>query len=96
MRDERYNKLRKKFPPSCPWGYSRSDLERYFGASEETPTHPLWKQLRGQTGSICDGRRYNHDTKEYEPSECNKNPYGFIAYTHDVLEWVEGEPVSDW
>jgi len=68
--------------PSCPLGYTREDLRVYFGA-EEGKSHPLWTQLRGQTGVICTGK------------ECDE-AHGFISYVRDVQEWVEGKPVSDW
>lgn len=81
--------LEKLYPPSCPMGYTTEDLERYFGAVEGEE-HPLWDQLHGQTGSACEGTRYNYDTEEYEPSACADHPHGFISYTSDVLEWVAG------
>lgn len=87
--------FREQFPPSCPYGFTRDDLERYFGAKEGEP-HPLWTQLRGQTQMICEGRLYNHDTREYTPSACAGTPHGTVAYVHDVQEWYEGRPVSDW
>jgi len=85
----------KKFPPSCPSGYSRQDLEQHFGAKSGEP-HPLWTQLNGQTQSICDGRSYNHHERKYYPTPCVDSPHGVVAYTWDVLEWYEGLPVSDW
>lgn len=85
----------QKFPPSCPHGYTLADLELHFGAKVGEP-HPLWTQLRGQTQSICEGRIYNHDTQEHEPDACEGNPHGVVAYVHDVWEWYEGRPVSDW
>lgn len=81
--------------PSCPLGYTRADLRKFFGAIDGQP-HPLWAQLRGQTGAICQGHLYNHETREYEPTECADRPHGFVVYVHDVQEWVEGKPVSDW
>ena len=87
--------LLKKFPPSCPMGYTRGDLENHFGAVTGQP-HSLWQQLIGQTGAICEGKRYNHEKREFEPTECADNPHGFISYTWDVLEWYRGQPVSDW
>lgn len=95
-RNETAREFREKFPPSCPLGYSEGDLERYFGA-KRGEEHPLWKQLRGQTGAICEGRRYNHQTREYEPDACRyEPPHGFVSYVSDVQEWYEGRPVSDW
>ena len=69
-------------PPSCKWGYTREDCERYWGAKVGEP-HPLWTQLRGQTGVICEGK------------DCEV-AHGPVSYVHDVREWVEGRPVSDW
>ena len=85
----------REFPPSCPMGYTQDDLERYFGAKQGEP-HPLWTQLRGQTGSICGGRGFNHDAREHYPTACADHPHGFISYVWDVQEWYEGRPVSDW
>jgi len=76
-------------------GYTRDDLERYFGA-KEGEEHPLWRQLWGQTQAICTGKAYNHDTREHYATECADHPHGVVAYTHDVWEWVQGRQVSDW
>jgi hypothetical protein len=89
------DEFRRKFPPSCPSGYTEGDLERYFGAKKGEP-HSLWSQLRGQTGSICEGRAYDHDKKEHYPTACASTPHGYISYVWDVQEWHEGRPVSDW
>jgi len=85
----------KEFPPSCTSGYSKDDLERYFCAKSGEP-HPLWTQLNGQTQGVCDGRAYDHDLREYHPTECVDSPHGIVAYVSDVWEWYEGLPVSDW
>ncbi|MHB8742601.1 MAG: hypothetical protein ACYC9L_05685 [Sulfuricaulis sp.] len=87
--------FREQFPPTCPSGYTAADLERYFDAKEGEP-HPLFDQLYGQTGSICEGRAFNHETREYEPTACAQTPHGFVSYVEDVQEWYEGRPVSDW
>ena len=91
----RDSKAAKDRKASCPLGYTEEDLERYFGAKKGEP-HPLWTQLEGQTGAICEGRRFNHETREYEPTECADHPHGYISYVSDVEEWVRGEKVSDW
>lgn len=73
----------KEMPkPTCRHGYTAADLERYFGAKRGTP-HPLFEQLNGQTGVICEGK------------ECDE-AHGPVSYVGDVREWVEGRPVSDW
>lgn len=75
-------------------GYTRADLAEYFGAVEGEP-HPLWKHLRGQTQAICDGRFYNQDKSEYEPSPCADHPHGTVTYVWDVADYVNGRPVLD-
>lgn len=85
----------RRFPPSCPLGYTQADLERHFGAKVGEP-HALWDQLTGQTGVICEGRKYNHGREEYEPDACAENPHGMISYVGDVEEWYRGKPASDW
>lgn len=85
----------RRYTVSCPLGFTRQDLEREFGARTGEP-HPLWNQLKGQTGVICDGRAYNHATRQYEPTECADHPHGYISYVGDVAEWVKGQPVGDW
>ncbi len=82
MAETDYARLKRRYPPSCRMGYTTADLERYFGAKAGEP-HPLFDQLEGQTGAICEGEK------------CDE-PHGFVAYTHDVLEWRLGKPVSDW
>jgi len=84
--------FREQFPLSCPLGFTRKDLARYFGDRLTS----LDEQLYGQTQTICDGRRFNHDTREYEPTECADTPHGVVAYVWDVQDWYEGRPVSDW
>lgn len=90
-----YEQFRAKFPPSCPKGYTEDDLARYFGA-KQGEAHPLWTQLHGQTGVICEGRFYDRGLKEYVADACADHPHGFISYVGDVQEWYEGRPVSDW
>lgn len=80
--------------PSCPLGYTREDLERHWGAKEGEP-HPLFEALVGQTGSICEGRKYNHESGEYEPDACAEHPHGFITYVWDVERWLDGLPPLD-
>lgn len=88
--------MRAQMPPaSCPLGYTNEDLERHFGAKVGEP-HSLWDQLRGQTGMICEGRQWNPETSQYEPDACAGHPHGLVTYIHDVREWVERRPPSDW
>jgi hypothetical protein len=49
--------------------------------------------MRGQTMGICDGRKYNHDTGEYEPTGCG--PHGTVVYSWDLARFLHGLPVTD-
>lgn len=44
--------------PSCPLGYTRTDLEKLFSESE---LEGFYKFMSGQTVSLCDGRRYHYN-----------------------------------
>jgi hypothetical protein len=48
--------------PSCPMGYTESDLRAIFGDEFDVFMH--W--MRGQTMGICDGKQYHHDRKHTE------------------------------
>ncbi len=74
------------FPaPDCEMGYSPEHLEWALGRD-------LYVEFQewhaGQTGSICDGRRYDHESKTYYPTACAEDPHGFVAYTWDVHRWL--------
>lgn len=77
-------------PKSCEGGYTRDDLERLLG--ERLAAFDSW--MRGQTMGICDGRRYDHGRREYEPTGCG--PHGPVAYSHDVKRFLSGGSVVDW
>jgi len=49
--------LRASIPPSCPSGYTASDLEEVFG--DRLPAFNKW--MFGQTMMICDGRSYRYN-----------------------------------
>jgi hypothetical protein len=51
--------------------------------------------MRGQTQSICDGTRYNHDKKECEPTMCKDHPHGLITYTWDAERYIDKLPIVD-
>lgn len=74
---------------SCPQGYTHSDLESLFG--DELPAFYEW--MNGQTMSICDGRAYDHDKREYYATECADNPHGAIAYAWDVERYASGQRI---
>jgi hypothetical protein len=45
--------------------------------------------------TLCEGRRYNHETKEYEPDDCAANPHGTVIYYHDVARFLRAGPIID-
>lgn len=77
---------------SCPMGHTRDDLEHIFG--ERLPSFQAW--MNGQTGSVCDGRFYNYETRGYEPSPCVDHPHGLVIYSSDVKRYIAGLPIMDW
>ena len=70
--------------PECQSGYTRGQLETLFGDRLDE----FWHWFRGQTGSICDGRRYDHEKRQYFPTGCG--PHGPVVYQSDVVRFVRG------
>lgn len=77
--------------PSCPLGYTDADLLKLLGDRLDKFSH--W--MRSQTVAVCEGRRYNHDAREYEPDECAGHPHGVVTYPSDVERFLLGLPIID-
>lgn len=75
--------------PDCTHGYSVDLLEESLSKAD---FENLMAWLRGQTMMLCDGRRYNHETKAYEPTH---DPHGTVVYAWDVKRWERGGPILD-
>lgn len=73
----------------CQLGYTREQLKRIFG--DRLPDFNSW--MIGQTGALCNGARYNYETKKEEPSGCG--PHGYVVYSWDVERYLQGRPVID-
>lgn len=72
---------RNNFPaPDCEAGYSWFYIEEIL-PEEEFIAFRHW--MRGQTCVICDGRRFNHETRQYEATDCANNPHGGVVYRWD-------------
>lgn len=69
--------------PACPLGYTAEQVEQI--AAEDIADFRKW--IEGQTVAICDGRVFNHETREYEPSKCAETPHGVVFYPWDVARW---------
>lgn len=70
---------------TCELGFTREDLDKIFGTGE-LDYKDFWFWMRGQTGSVCDGRLYNHETDEYEETGCG--PHGRIVYAWDLHRYL--------
>jgi hypothetical protein len=70
--------------PECQLGYPESQLKEILG--DRLEDFNLW--MRGQTIAGCDGRRYDHDKKEYQPTGCG--PHGYVIYSWDLERYLAG------
>jgi hypothetical protein len=75
--------------PECNLGHTAHELDLILEDRRLEFDH--W--MRGQTMGICDGRKYNHDTGEYEPTGCG--PHGTVVYSWDLARFLHGLPVTD-
>lgn len=79
--------------PHCKYGYTLSQLLDDVFSGDQERFDSLMKWMYGQTMTLCDGRLYNHETKEYEKG-CDE-PHGPVVYTHDLRRFLLGLPVID-
>lgn len=77
--------------PECESGYPWCQIQEILGV-ERTKELSGW--MYGQTMTMCDGRQYNHDTREYEES-CGGVGHGGVVYTWDLQRFLDGRPVID-
>lgn len=70
--------------PACWLGYTRQQIETLMG--DRVEAFDQW--MYGQTQAICDGRRYDHDKREYEPTECATAPHGVVTYPWDAHRFL--------
>ena len=75
--------------PVCSLGYPREQVEQLL--AEEFAAFAHW--MRGQTMATCDGRRYDHDAREYQPTGCG--PHGVVVYPWDVDNYLRGGRIND-
>lgn len=72
--------------PSCELGYTTEQLKEIFFEEGELERFTNW--MVGQTVGVCEARRFNHDTKTYEPA-CSGVAHGVVTYAYDVKRYVE-------
>lgn len=72
--------------PACEWGYTGQQIDEIFGVDgPQREAFDNW--MSGQTRMLCEGRRYNHETKEHEEA-CGGVRHGGITYTWDVVRYA--------
>lgn len=76
--------------PKCRLGYTEQQLKEILGSRYEE--FNTW--MVGQTFSVCVGRLYNHETKQYEIG-CDGVSHGPATYRADVERFLRGLPVID-
>ncbi len=74
----------------CMYGLTEAELHARFPGERHDD---FMKWMRGQTGTICEGRVYDYIQKEYRPSGCG--PHGVVVYEWDVKRYEDGRPVID-
>lgn len=78
------------FPePDCDRGYSFDLLSETLGAERFAE---LMDWMNGQTMMLCEGRRYDHDTREYYATH---DAHGPVVYAWDVSNFLRGGPIWD-
>ena len=83
--------MRKTKPipePSCPHGYTRSDLSEIFPTQEAYQAFEKW--MIGQTMMICEGKKFNYELNTYLPDQCWTTPHGTVVYPWDVIQYLDG------
>lgn len=73
----------------CELGYPKKQLEEILGPRLDEFNN----YMVGQTGAICQGKRYNFNTHKHEPTGCG--PHGIVLYKCDLLTFLEGRPTLD-
>jgi len=78
------------FPEAdCNGGYSFALLEATLG---EERFAELTDFMNGQTMTLCEGRRYDHETESYTETH---EAHGPVVYTWDVERFMRGGPILD-
>jgi hypothetical protein len=78
---------------SCPSGHTKRDLEIIFPNGDDLADFYTW--MNGQTMTLCDGRKYNHDAKEYQISACGDEPHGVVVFSSDFEDYLAGFDPAD-
>jgi hypothetical protein len=77
--------------PECEAGFPVTQLEELL---TEEQFEDLSKWMYGQTMTLCEGKKYNNDTKTYRES-CDGTAHGAVIYHWDLKRWLQGQPIID-
>lgn len=78
--------------PECPLGFPETQLIDFMTDLQLRDFH-AW--MYGQTFSHCDGRFFNHTTRQYEQSPCFQTTHGWVFFPTDVIRFLSGRKVID-
>lgn len=76
--------------PECEYGYTFTQIGFILG--DRMPEFNAW--MVGQTGAICEGRSYDHETSKYVIS-CGGIAHGMVVYSSDLHRFMAGLSVID-
>ncbi len=76
--------------PACKCGYTRNQVEAIMG--DRLQEFDKW--MYGQTMTLCEGKSYNHETREYEEA-CGGVAHGGVVYDHDLRGFLAKRPITD-
>lgn len=74
----------------CRLGYTSEQVAELMGDRLDE----FYEWMVGQTQAICEGRKYNHDTRKYEEA-CGGHAHGLIVYEWDADRFLAGLPAID-
>lgn len=77
--------------PECESGYPWSQIDTFLDVGRVAE---LMDWMHGQTMTLCEGGRYNHDTKSYE-EKCDGVAHGPVVYRWDLDRFLAGRPIID-
>ncbi|RTK93182.1 hypothetical protein EKI60_06275 [Candidatus Saccharibacteria bacterium] len=76
--------------PECKLGFTAVQVKTILG--DDTTKFYHW--IAGQTMALCEGTRYDYETKRYEES-CGGAAHGPIVYPWDLNRYLSGLPIID-
>ena len=69
--------------PDCRYGYPIAQVREHLG-DNTFATFSQW--IDGQTVSVCDGRVYDHELRQYYETGCG--PHGLVYYHWNVQSFL--------